>query len=126
MHEVTLLRNAVQVALEEMRNAGANKVVSVQLTLGAAGHLSEEIARQYFKIYAEGTPLQNAALNLVWIPATYQCFSCLRQFQEVAQTEEVICPVCGGLALEIAHSHECYVSSLEVLIEDFTLVLDAS
>lgn len=114
MHEAAAIQGAVTTALERVEALGAPRVRGVELALGASGHVTEAIARQQFAICALGTPLENAALRIVWLPATYQCFTCLRRFPSAEPAESVACPDCGGVALEIAHEDACYVQTLDV------------
>lgn len=117
MHEVAAMRGAVATALEEMQAAGATRVVGIHLLLGASGHLSEEAARQHFTTFAKGTPAEGAELSFTWLPATYQCFNCLKQFGSTEPSESVACPACGGVALEIAHDDTCAVRFVDVAYE---------
>jgi hydrogenase nickel incorporation protein HypA/HybF len=118
MHEVATIRGAVTTALEHMRRAGGTRVTSVELALGASGHLTEEAALQHFALFARGTPAEGAAVVISWLPATYQCFACLHRFQSVEAAEEVACPACGGVALEVAHEDACYVRSIDVTFDE--------
>ncbi len=118
MHEVAAMRGALSMVLERMRDVGAIRVTHVELTLGTSGHLTEEAARQHFAVLAAGTPAEGATLAFTWLPATYQCFSCLRQFESTAPEAEAACPDCGDIALEIGHRDDYYVSSIEVELPD--------
>jgi Zn finger protein HypA/HybF involved in hydrogenase expression len=112
------MRAAVDAAVETMRRAGGSRVMAVELVLGASGHVTEEIARQYFELFAAGTPAAGADITIVWLPATYQCFGCLNRFHSASRPEEVDCPICGGVALEIAHEDVCAVRSVEVTFDE--------
>ncbi|HEX9037289.1 MAG TPA: hydrogenase maturation nickel metallochaperone HypA [Ktedonobacterales bacterium] len=114
MHEAAAIQGAVSVALERVAALGSPRVRAVELALGVSGHITDAIARQQFAICALGTPLETAALRIVWLPATYQCFTCLRQFSSVEPAEGVACPECGGVALEIAHDDACYIQAIDV------------
>lgn len=114
MHEVAAMQGAVNTALERMRDEGAARVTRVTLVLGVSGHLAEDAARQYFALFTKGTPAEHASLDISWLPATYQCFECLHRFTSDQPPDTVLCPQCGGLALEVTHHDECYVSEIEV------------
>jgi Zn finger protein HypA/HybF (possibly regulating hydrogenase expression) len=118
MHEVAAMQGMVQTALEHMRAAGATRVSRITLVLGASGHFTAEAAQQHFAMLTAGTPLETATLKIEWLPATFQCFNCLYNFESCEAAEQVTCPKCGGVALEIAHQHVCYVSSIDVDDED--------
>jgi hydrogenase nickel incorporation protein HypA/HybF len=97
-----------------MRAVGAARVTRVELTLGASGHLAEDAVRQHFELLAQGTPAEGATLTFSWLPATYQCFTCLQEFASTAPPAEIACPACGGVALEVAHEETYYASTIEV------------
>ena len=114
MHEVAAMRGVVSSVLERMREEHGDEVSRVKLVLGVSGHLTEDAARQHFAVLAEGTPAEHAQLDIEWLPATYQCFDCLHRFTSIQPPDAVLCPECGGLALEIAHSDACYATEIDV------------
>ena len=114
MHEIAAMQGAVSDVLDALKRSGGRKITSVYLTLGASGHLTEEAARQHFAALAQGTPAAGAELIFTWLPATYQCFSCLNQFESLAPADDVVCPECGGVALETAHQDVCWVEAIDV------------
>lgn len=114
MHEIAAMQAVVTTVLERMYEAGADRVTRVELELGASSHLTEEAARQHFATLAKGTPAEGAELQLAWLPATYQCFTCLRRFESVSPPLEALCPDCGGPGLEISHQDICAARAIEV------------
>jgi hydrogenase nickel incorporation protein HypA/HybF len=114
MHEVATLQGAIRTALECMQQSGASRVTEVQLAIGVSDHFSADAVYQYFAVLTKGTPVEGASLSIQWLPATYQCFSCLHRFESGEPSEQVMCPRCGGLALAIEHQDVCRVSSIEV------------
>ncbi len=122
MHEVAAMHDVVATALAALRaeagRSGARgaRVTSVQIVLGASGHLSEEAARLHFELQAADTPVEGARLDFIWLPATYQCFTCLRRFESAMPSESVVCPDCGDVAIEITHDDTISVRS--IIIED--------
>jgi hydrogenase nickel incorporation protein HypA/HybF len=118
MHEVAAMQGAVRTILEQMQQAGGSRVTTVELILGASGHFTEEAARQHFAVLTTDTPAEGAALEIFWLPATFQCFSCLHRFESCELIELVRCPQCGDLALEIEHQDACYVSAIDVAFDE--------
>jgi hydrogenase nickel insertion protein HypA len=118
MHEVAAMQGAVQTIIEQMRAALGSRVTAVELMLGACGHFTEEAARQHFAVLSEGTPVEGASLTISWLPAKFQCFTCLHRFESCQPAEQVTCPLCGDLALEIGHRDTCSVSAIEVTCEE--------
>jgi hydrogenase nickel incorporation protein HypA/HybF len=114
MHEVAAMRGVVTTVLERIREEHGTSVSRVKLVLGASGHLTEDAARQHFAVFAQGTTAEHAQLDIEWLPASYQCFECLHRFTSAELPETVLCPRCGGLALETAHSDDCYAAEIDV------------
>jgi hydrogenase nickel incorporation protein HypA/HybF len=118
MHEVAAMQSIVRTALEYMREAGASRVSNVQLVLGASGHFTAESAQQHFEVLTAATPIEGASLTISWLPAKYQCFSCLHRFENCESAGQVTCPSCGNVALETEHQDICCVSSIDVTFDD--------
>ncbi len=118
MHEVAAMQGVVSAILESLRQAGGSRITHVQLVLGACGHFTQEAARQHFEALTAGTSAEGAALAIAWVPATFQCFSCLHCFESCQPAEQVTCPLCGDLALEIGHQDICHASAIEVTFEE--------
>jgi hydrogenase nickel insertion protein HypA len=114
MHEVAAMQGAVQTILEQMQQAGGSRVTTVELILGATGHFTEEAAHQHFAVLTKATPAEGASLEIFWLPATFQCFSCLHRFESCTPVEQVTCPRCGDIALETSRLDACYVKAIEV------------
>jgi hydrogenase nickel incorporation protein HypA/HybF len=118
MHGAAAMRGMVQTVLECLQQAGAAKVMSVKLVLGAAGHLTADAAFQHFAALTQGTTARDASLTIDWLPATYQCFACLQRFESCELADRVVCPECGEVALEIGHQDVCYVSAIDVSFDN--------
>jgi len=116
MHEVAAMQGMVRTALKYMREAGGSCVTNVQLVLGASGHFTAEAAYQHFEVLTMGTPLEGASLTILWVPAKFLCLSCFHRFENSEPAEQVLCPRCGDVALEIEHQDVCYVSSIDVAV----------
>lgn len=117
MHEVAAMRGVVQTALKHLQRAGGTRITGVELVLSASGHLTEEAARQHFAVFAANTPAADATVTIMLRPAAYQCFSCLRVFQSSQPAESIVCPACGGVALEIEHEDVCALQSIDVALD---------
>lgn len=118
MHEVAAMQGAVRTALAYMRQAGASRVTNVQLSIAVSGHFTEDVVRQYFTLFTAGTPAAEATLTICWLPATYQCLSCLETFQSLQPAVEALCPTCSEAALEINHQDICGVSAIDVAFDE--------
>jgi hydrogenase nickel incorporation protein HypA/HybF len=115
MHEVAVMQGVVKTILHSLSQAGASRVINVQLTIGRSGHFTEENVRQHFEVLTKGTPIEGASLTISWLPATVQCLSCLHRFSSCEPAEQTKCPICGDLVIEIDHQDTCFVSTIDVV-----------
>jgi hydrogenase nickel incorporation protein HypA/HybF len=122
MHEVALMQGVVSTVVAHAQATGATKITRVVLVLGAAGHLTEDGARQHFAMLAAGTCAEDAQIAIEWVPATFRCFECLHTFSSIAEDDGIACPHCGGSAMEIAHEDVCYAR--EITVEDLPAMVD--
>ena len=118
MHETAAMQGIVRIILHHMQQAGASRVINVQLVLGASGHLTAEAANQHFEALVAGTPIEGSSLTIQWLPAEYQCFFCLHRFESSEPSNHVTCPECGEAALEVSHRDMCSVSAIDVSFEE--------
>ena len=116
MHEGAMMQTVVATILTELEKAKGTRVTRVQLELGTSEHFTEEAVHQYFQILTQDTPAAGARLELAWLPATYQCLSCLQCFESTSSTG--ICPHCGDVGLEVAHRDGCDIRGIEVIASD--------
>ncbi len=114
MHEVAALQNAVRAAMRSMQQAGASRVTNVQLLVSVSGHFTEDVVRQYFTLFTANTPAAGATLTIIWLPATYQCLTCLHTFQSLQPAIGALCPQCGEAALETGHRDICALHAIDV------------
>lgn len=111
-----MMQTVVTTILAELEKAKGARVTRVQLELGTSEHFTEEAVRQYFQVLTRDTPAEEAELDLSWLPATYQCLSCLQRFESTSSAG--ICPHCGDVGWEIAHSDGCAIRRIEVVASD--------
>ncbi len=72
----------------------------------------EEASMQFaFEVLKEGTGLENAKLELIYVPGEACCSKCDLQYS--VEKYRVICPECGESGRIVA-GKELYVDSLEV------------
>ena len=117
MHEAAVMQGVVRTVLECLQQTGASRVTHVQMVIGVSGHFTAEAAHQYFEVLVKGTSAEGASLSIQWVPAKFQCFACLHQFERCEPTVQVSCPRCGESALEVGHQDVCSVSAIDVTSE---------
>jgi hydrogenase nickel incorporation protein HypA/HybF len=108
MHELSISRAIVETA---SRHAGAGRVVSVRVAIGALRQVTPSSLHFYFEIVARGTACDGALLDTHLVPARMRC-AC----GEVWKLEDVCfrCPRCGGAEVSVVSGEELCVESIEV------------
>jgi hydrogenase nickel incorporation protein HypA/HybF len=111
MHEAAVTESIMKIVLDHARQAGAKRVVKVNLVVGElAGYVNESV-RFYFDLLAEGTEAEKAVLEIERVPARVRCSACRKEF--APEPMSWLCPLCGGVFGEVLAGRECYVDSLE-------------
>lgn len=95
MHEMALVRNVVDIVLEQAEKVNATEVKSVYLTIGYGRDIVEEYFDGLFSFLARGTVAEHAELVLQRVPYTVRCNQCHRVFHiNVFDESTWVCPFC--------------------------------
>ncbi len=110
MHELSVAADILDV-VEQSIEPG-QRVVSVQLVLGALSGVAAESLQFCFTELAESSGLGRPELIVREVPAEVQCRDC--GVPHTATDFTVGCPQCGSLNREILSGFECVVETLTV------------
>jgi hydrogenase nickel incorporation protein HypA/HybF len=108
MHEYGLCEGIVDAV---QRRAGGRRVARIRVRVGVLHRIVDEAFRQAFSHVASGTEAENAALELVVIPARAVCRACWAEIEGADGI--VVCPQCDGVDLELTVGDELILESLE-------------
>jgi hypothetical protein len=75
--------------------------------------MTAEAVRRSFAMLVRGTPIAGASLAIQWLPASYQCLTRRRRFASGEPCEQVLCPQCSEIALEVEHQEIYTVRSID-------------
>lgn len=116
MHEMSYVRNILEITLEEARNANASCVRTVHIVIGESHDIVDEYFQGLFRHLAKGTIAENAEIALYRIPYTVECRSCGLTFPvKVQQLTTWVCPHCETeLDFEIKTGREFFINKIEV------------
>lgn len=112
MHELSVVQALVEVAEAETLAAGARRVLSVDISLGALSGIVEHYLRAAFPIAVRGTSLEDATLRITRVAGLGYCDDCRREFPLTELLDQ--CPGCDGFASEIRDGQQICLTSLEV------------
>jgi hydrogenase nickel incorporation protein HypA/HybF len=98
--------------LEKAEQAGATRVVQINIAVGDSSGLVPDSIAFYFDYLKEGTIAEDAELHFRIIPTVLHCRNCDLQFE--AGRERWICPNCGEMTVDRLQGGDSYLESLEV------------
>jgi hydrogenase nickel incorporation protein HypA/HybF len=113
MHELSIANSLVEIATEHATGAGADKVISVTIRVGALSCVHESALDFSFELITEGTLLEGAKLNFIEVPVSIYCEKC-QQEVELPGIQRFRCPVCDTPSADIRQGNELDVESIEV------------
>jgi hydrogenase nickel incorporation protein HypA/HybF len=112
MHELSVMQGALDLALDQARQAGAIRVHQIRLRIGALSGVVPEALQFAFEALVPGTLAEGATLAIDPIRARFYCATCSREFECDDMIGE--CPACHGLSAELRAGREMELASLEI------------
>jgi hydrogenase nickel incorporation protein HypA/HybF len=112
MHEVSIMTEAVRLAVEMARAQGAGRICQMRLRVGAMSGTVPDALRFAFEAVTAGTLAQGATLAIEAVPARWWCAPCAAEFG--GDSPLVECPRCGAWSHELRGGRELGIASIEV------------
>ena len=115
MHELSVTESILEIALRHSREAGASAVTDLHLVIGELSTIVDESVQFYWDIITEGTPAAGSTLHFRRIPGRLGCRTCGHIY---SPRDDLPCPACGGIEIDILAGEEFYLESIEVTSEE--------
>lgn len=115
MHELSVTESLLEIALRHGREAGASAVTDLYLVIGDLSTIVDESVQFYWDIITEGTPAAGSILHFQRIPGQLRCRTCGHAY---SPGDDLPCPACGSIDIEIVAGEEFYLESIEVTTEE--------
>jgi hydrogenase nickel incorporation protein HypA/HybF len=112
MHEVSIMSEAVRMAVEATKAAGANHVVGLRLRVGRLSGAVPDAMEFAWEVVRRGTIAENARLEIESVPAACWCAACQVEFECADFFDE--CPRCHNLSGELRRGRELEIASVEM------------
>ncbi len=112
MHEVGLMQQALELALDSARNQGASRIHRLTMRIGPLAGVVPDALRFAFDLVTQGTQAEGATLDVREVPILCWCADCTLEFTPADFV--CACPGCGQLSRDIRQGNELDVVSLEV------------
>lgn len=114
MHEIGLMQQALDVALEQAAGRGARHIEQITFRIGAASGVVPEVIEMAFEVATRGTIAEGAQLTIERVPLVCFCPACAYEFEP---DDELLraCPRCQQPAAEVRQGSEFELVSLEAV-----------
>ena len=106
------MESALNLAVEQAQEAGAVRIHSIRLRVGALSGVVPDSLRFAFESLSANTPAEGASLEIEEIPARFWCHSCRQEYQAADLIPK--CPHCHDFSRELRAGRELEVVSLEI------------
>ena len=114
MHEVDLVQRALDIALEQAAQRGAQRIHKITFQVGAEAGVVPEVIEMAFAIATQATPAEGAQLVIEHVPLICFCHVCDQEFQPVDGDLLHTCPHCSHLGAEVRRGREFEITSIEL------------
>ena len=112
MHELSLMENVRDLALEEAHRQGAHRIASITLRIGSLAGVEPEALRFAHSVVWQDTIAAGASLRIEEVAAACWCRPCGDAFPAEAGICE--CPRCGAISAELLQGRELQLVSMEI------------
>jgi hydrogenase nickel incorporation protein HypA/HybF len=114
MHEVDMMQRALNSALEQAAEHGAQHIHRVTFRVGAESGVVPEVIEVAFAIATQGTLAAGAQLTIDHVALICFCQACDQEFQPIDGDLLHTCPHCQRLGAEVRHGREFEIASIEL------------
>lgn len=116
MHELGLMTGVVDSVQKAAEEAGATRVLKVNLSVGVMTEAFPEALQFAFEVLREGTLLDGAELAITMVEPRSRCLECNAEFEH--DRFHMTCPECGSAFTELLQGRELAIDSIEVDLPD--------
>jgi hydrogenase nickel incorporation protein HypA/HybF len=113
MHELSIAMSMVEMATEECRRLGVERVNALHLRLGLLSGVVKDALLFSYEIACDGTPLQGSRLLIEDVPVKVFCRKCASE-KTLDSIQLFACPACGELTPEVIEGRELLVVAMEI------------
>ncbi len=112
MHEVSIMTEAMRVAVESAHAAGAGRITVLRLRVGTMSGVVPDAMRFAWDVVSRDTIAAGARLEIESVPAAGWCATCRAEFACADFFNE--CPRCHHVSGEMRRGRELDIASVEI------------
>lgn len=113
MHELSIMQNVVEAALETAQAEGATRVTAIHLRIGVLAGVVRNALEFCHEVATRGTLLEGSALHITELPVVIDCPQCAEP-RTLTGVQSFRCPVCGAPARHLLQGRELEIESIEI------------
>jgi hydrogenase nickel incorporation protein HypA/HybF len=112
MHELSIMAEAVRMAVDAAKSAGKSRVLALRLRVGTLSGVVPDAMRFAFDVVCSDTMAAGASLEIESVPAACWCAACRAEFECADFFNE--CPRCHNVSGELRRGRELEIASVEM------------
>ena len=112
MHELSIMTEAMRMAVDAASSAGADRILKLRLRIGSLSGVVPESMRFAFDVVCHGTKAEGASLEIELVEAAYWCPTCRAEFKSRDFFNE--CDRCHNMSGELRRGRELEIAAVEV------------
>ena len=112
MHEVSIMAEAVRLAVESAQTAGARRITALRLRVGKLSGAVPEAMMFAWDIVRQDTVAANATLTIETVAAACWCVTCKAEF--VCEDFISECPRCHDCSGKLLRGWELEIANMEI------------
>ena len=117
MHELGIMTGVLDAVRKASADAGAQKLLSVDLSVGEMTEAIQDALEFAFEALTEGDPFtEGAELRVHMITPKSRCLECGAEFEH--DRFHMFCPECDSFATQLIAGRELQIDSIEVDLPD--------
>ena len=113
MHELPVTQAILDTALSAAQQAGARRIVAIDLVIGELSGIMDDSVQFYFDILSRDTLAQGAQLRFQRQPAEVLCQECGHTYN-AAPPLAPFCPACGSPRMQVSGGRQFFLESIEI------------
>jgi hydrogenase nickel incorporation protein HypA/HybF len=112
MHEVSIMTEAVRMAVDAAQAAGASRVIGLRLRVGKLSGAVPEAMTFAWDVVRQNTMAAAATLTIETVTAACWCATCQAEFECADYFNE--CPRCHNVSGELRRGRELEIAAVEM------------
>lgn len=112
MHEVSIMQEMAQIAVEKAEEAGAKKIHVIRLRVGRLMAVVPEAMQFAHEVVCEGTIAEGAKLEIEEVPVVCWCPQCEQEFESGKSL--FLCPRCDTFSRDVRSGRALELVNMEI------------